>query len=77
LIALYRTVSILRRLGRYEESLAAGMKVNDAIVVGVYPATLCDHLSERVLGERHLVVKLLGGGLGAPEYQREQPGAGL
>lgn len=77
LIALYRTVSILRRLGRYEESLAAGMKVNDAIVTGVHPASLCDHLSERVLVERHLVVELLGGGLGALEDQRERPGAGL
>lgn len=77
LIALYRTVSILRRLGRYEESLRAGVKVNDAIIAGGHPAALCEHLSERVLGERHLVVELLGVGFGAPENQQERPGAGL
>jgi hypothetical protein len=59
LIALYRTVSILRRLGRYEASLQAGAQVNDELISGRYAAALCEHLSERVLNERHLVVELL------------------
>jgi hypothetical protein len=77
LVALYRAASILRRLGRYEESLAAGMKVNDALITGDHPAALCEHLSERALGERHLTIELLDGRLVAPEDQRERPGAGL
>lgn len=78
LIALYRTVSILRRLGRYEASMAAGMRVNDAIVSGTHPATLCEHLSERVLVERHLSVELLGRRYSAaPESQQERSDAGL
>lgn len=52
-------MSILRRLGRYEASLRAGMQVNDELISGRYAAVLCEHLSERVLNERHLVVELL------------------
>lgn len=75
LVALYRTVSILRRLGRYEESLDAGMKVNDAIVSGDHPATFREHLSERVLVERHLVVELLAGRLAAVTEAQQGPSA--
>jgi hypothetical protein len=56
LIALYRSMSILRLLGRLEESLEAGMRVNGELVSGRHPAPLCDHLSERVLAERHLTI---------------------
>lgn len=60
LIALYRKTSILRRLGRYEESLEAGMQVNEELVGGKHAPSLCDHLSERVLVERHITVELMG-----------------
>ena len=56
LIALYRSMSILRLLGRYDDSLEAGMRVNDELASGRHPAPLCDHLSERVLAERHLTI---------------------
>jgi hypothetical protein len=56
LVALYRSMSILRLLGRYDASLETGMRVNDELVSGRHPAALCDHLSERVLAERHLTI---------------------
>lgn len=78
LIALYRTVSILRRLGRYDESLRAGMEVNDVIVSGAHPAGLCDHLSERVLLERHLAVELRDAAARrAQDAQQARVGRGL
>ncbi len=76
LIALYRSMSILRRLGRYTESLEAGMRVNDAIATGRHPAELCDHLSERVLVERHLTVELMAL-RGAHERDSGLPNMGL
>jgi hypothetical protein len=69
-------MSILRRLGRYTESLEAGMRVNDAIATGRHPAELCDHLSERVLAERHLTVELMAL-RGAHERDSGLPNMGL
>lgn len=78
LIALYRTVSILRRLGRYEASLQAGMQVNDELISGRYAAALCEHLSERVLNERHLVVEILSiNSARSSEDPRGRPDIGL
>ena len=53
---MYRIVSLLRQLGRSAESLKAGMLVNEEIIVGRHSAKLSDHLAERVLVERHLVI---------------------
>ena len=64
IIAMYRIVSLLRRLGRGEESLKAGMLVNEEIIVGRHSAKLSDHLAERVLVERHLVIA----GLSAAQF---------
>ena len=48
IIAMYRIVSLLRQLGCGEESLKAGMLVNEEIIVGRHSAKLSDHLAERV-----------------------------
>ena len=76
LIARYRTVSLLRRLGRYEASLRAGLRVNDELVSGAHLPALCDHLSERVLVERHLAVELLARRR-TTNTQQERPAEGL
>jgi hypothetical protein len=58
-VAAYRVVSLLRRLGAYRDAVAAGDAVNELLISGVANPVLADHLSERVLTERHLCIELL------------------
>lgn len=58
-VAAYRVVSLLRRLGAYRDAIAAGDSVNELLISGAANPTLADHLSERVLTERHLCIELL------------------
>jgi hypothetical protein len=56
LIATYRKATLLRQLRRFEESLAALDKVNEELIAKNVDPVLFDHLSERVITERHLVL---------------------
>jgi len=56
LIATYRKATLLRRMHRFEESLAALDKVNEELIAKNVDPVLFDHLSERVITERHLVL---------------------
>jgi hypothetical protein len=58
-VAAYRVVSLLRRCGAYRDAILAGDAVNELLLTGAVDPKLADHLSERVLTERHLCIELL------------------
>lgn len=59
IVAAYRVVSLMRRVGAYHEALVACDAVNDLILTAAINPVLADHLSERLLAERNLCIELL------------------
>lgn len=55
-IAMYRRASMLRRAGHYREAIAAIDALNEELAAGNISPSLCDHLSERLLTERFLII---------------------
>ncbi len=59
IVAAYRVVSLMRRVGTHREALAACDAANELILSAVIDPVLSDHLSERLLAERNLCIELL------------------
>lgn len=54
-VAAYRAVSFLRRLGRWDEAFIAVENATRILVVAAPDQEFGDHMSERLLVERHMV----------------------
>ena len=59
IVAAYRVVSLMRRVGAYRGALTACDTVNELLLGNPPDPVFADHIAERVLAERHLCIELL------------------